>query len=106
VTYPPNYPPSSYPPPGQPHYGGGEHPQATTILVLGILGLVVCSPLGIAAWVMGKKALDEATAMGASNTSTIKAGYICGIVASCLLILGVVIAVIAFTVALASAPSY
>ena len=88
MTYPPNYPPGP-----QPHYGG-EHPQATTILVLGILSLVLCSPLGIAAWVMGRKALAEATAMGASNTSTIKAGYICGIIASCLLIFGVVVAVI------------
>jgi hypothetical protein len=94
VTYPPNYPPN-YPPPGQPNYGGGDHPQGTTILVLGILGLVVCSPLGIAAWVMGKKALAEATAMGASNASTIKVGYILGIIATCLMILGVVIAIIA-----------
>jgi hypothetical protein len=101
VTYPPNYPPN-YPPPGQPNYGGGDHPQGTTILVLGILGLVVCSPLGIAAWVMGKKALAEATAMGASNASTIKVGYILGIIATCLMILYLVIGVFVFIGAAAS----
>jgi hypothetical protein len=104
VTYPPNYPPN-YPPPGQPNYGG-DHPQGTTILVLGILSLVVCSPLGIAAWVMGKKALAEATAMGASNASTIKVGYILGIIATCLMILGVVIAIVAIIGAAATASSY
>jgi hypothetical protein len=103
VTYPPNYPP----PPGQPNYGA-DHPQGTTILVLGILSLVVCSPLGIAAWVMGKKALAEATAMGASNASTIKVGYILGIIATCLMILGVVIAVVVIigTAAASSAAGY
>ena len=105
MTYPPNYPPN-YPPPGQPNYGG-DHPQGTTILVLGILGLVVCSPLGIAAWVMGKKALAEATAMGASNASTIKVGYILGIIATCLMILGLVILVVVMISAAAtSAGSY
>jgi hypothetical protein len=104
VTYPPNYPP----PPGQPNYGG-DHPQGTTILVLGILSLVVCSPLGIAAWVMGKKALAEATAMGASNASTIKVGYILGIIATCLMIVGavaLVIAIIAGVAAGAGAAGY
>lgn len=88
MTYPPNYPP------GPPAHGG-EHPQGTTILVLGILSLVLCAPLGIAAWIMGKKAIAEATAMGASNTSLIKAGYVCGIIASCLLLVGVVFAAFA-----------
>lgn len=93
MTYPPNYPPAY----------GHEHPQGTTILVLGILSLVLCAPLGIAAWVMGKRALAEATAMGATNTSTIKAGYVCGIVGTCLLLFGLVIGVLAFVVAFLSA---
>jgi len=98
VTYPPQY--SS----GPPNYGG-DHPQGTTILVLGILGLVLCAPLGIAAWVMGSRALPQARAMGASNTSTIKAGYICGIIATCLLVVGVVVAVIAIIAAVAATPA-
>jgi uncharacterized membrane protein YjgN (DUF898 family) len=100
VTYPP---PPPYPP-GPPNYGGGEHPQGTTILVLGILSLVLCSPLGIAAWVMGRRALAEAAAMGASNTSTIKAGYICGIIGSCLMILSVVFVVIVIIATVVAAP--
>lgn len=66
------------------------------------------APLGIAAWVMGRRALAEATAMGATNAPMIKAGYICGIVATCLLIVGVVIAafVIIGTVVAATAASY
>jgi hypothetical protein len=86
VTYPPQYPPAY----------GHEHPQGTTILVLGILSLVLCAPLGIAAWVMGKRALAEATAMGATNTSTIKAGYVCGIIGTCLMLLGLAIGVLVF----------
>jgi hypothetical protein len=89
VTYPPYQPPPY----------GHEHPQGTTILVLGILSLVLCAPLGIAAWVMGKRALAEATAMGATNASTIKAGYICGIVGTCLMLLGLVFGVLVFAVA-------
>ena len=44
--------------------GGGttQHPQGTTILVLGILSLVVCGILGPFAWSMGNKALREINA--------------------------------------------
>jgi hypothetical protein len=89
VTYPP-YPPPAY---------GHEHPQATTILVLGILSLVLCAPLGIAAWVMGKRALAEAAAMGATNTATIKAGYICGIIGTSLMLLGLAFVIFVFIAA-------
>ena len=45
---------------GQPGYGQQvDHPQGTTILVLGILGLVSCQILGVVAWVMGNNALRE-----------------------------------------------
>ena len=39
-----------------------EQSQATTILILGILSIVCCGLLGIAAWIMGNnelKAIDE-----------------------------------------------
>lgn len=92
---PPNYGTPPPPPGGQPYGGapgqGGDHPQGTTILVLGILSLVCCAPLGIAAWIMGKKALDESKVQHYSNEGVIKAGYICGIIAVCLMILGIVI---------------
>lgn len=96
------------PPPGgygapQPAYGGApmEHPQGTTILILGILGLVCCGPLGIAAWVMGNKALQEIDSSGQTytNRGTINAGRICGIIATILMVIGIVAYIILFAVA-------
>jgi len=92
---PPGWQPSA-PPPGY-GYGGypptQEHPQGTTVLVLGILGLVVCQILGPFAWSMGNKALKEIDASGVvySNRGSIQAGRICGIVASVLLVVTLVV---------------
>ncbi len=66
--------------------------RANTILILGILSLIVCAPLGIFAWIMGNadlKAMEGGTMdpAGRSNTS---AGRICGIIGTVLLIIGVV----------------
>jgi hypothetical protein len=87
----------SQPPPpgyGAPVYGPPppSHPQATTILVLGILSLVLCGILGIPAWVMGNRALREIDASGGAigGRSQVQAGRVCGIVATVFLILGVV----------------
>lgn len=93
------------PTPGTPPpygYGGyaqpPDHPQGTTILVLGILSLVFCQILGPFAWSMGSKALKEIDASGVpcGNRGSVQAGRICGIVASVLLILSLlaVVAVI------------
>ena len=74
---------------GQPAYGVvQDHPQATLILVLGIIGLVTCQILGPFAWVMGNRALAEIDASNGAigGRSTVNAGRICGIVASILLI--------------------
>jgi len=56
--------------------------RGTLILVLGILGLVICMPCGIAAWVMGN---SDLAAMGRgemdrSGEGTTKAGKICGMI--------------------------
>ncbi|NLV56830.1 MAG: DUF4190 domain-containing protein [Acidimicrobiales bacterium] len=89
----------AYPPPGYggyPQQGYGpvqqEHPQGTTILVLGILSLVVCGLLGPFAWVMGNKAKAEVDARPGlySNAGNITAGRICGMVATIILILVIV----------------
>ena len=63
--------------------------RATLILVLGILGLVICGPLGIAAWIMGNGDLKEmdAGAMDPGGRSTTNAGRICGMIATILMIL-------------------
>jgi hypothetical protein len=64
--------------------GGGavDHPKGVTILVLGILSVVCCSPLGIAALVMGNTALREIDAQPGrySNRQLVQIGRILGIV--------------------------
>jgi len=72
--------------------------RGTLILVLGILGLVVCGPLGIAAWIMGNGDLKEmdAGAMDPSGRGNTNAGRICGIIATILLVIGVVAAILLF----------
>lgn len=64
---------------GPPQY---EHPQGTTILILGILGIVLCQLCAPFAWVMGNRVLAEIDANPTlySNRSLVVAGRICGIV--------------------------
>lgn len=90
MSYPPQQPPYGYPAYGA--YGPPpDHPQATTILILGILGLVFCQILGPVAWVMGKRALNEIDASGGAlgGRSNVMVGYVCGIISSVLIILGI-----------------
>jgi ABC-type Fe3+ transport system permease subunit len=75
-----------------------EQSQATTILILGIIGLVCCGPLGIAAWIMGNREL-EAIDEGRRNPeqrSTANAGRIIGIIATILWALGLLVALLSF----------
>ena len=96
---------------GQPAYGYGQrlvdHPQGTTILVLGILSLVLCSFLGPFAWVMGNRVVREIDAsrgmMG--GRSSANAGRICGIIATVLLGLGLLALVLFFVFAIAAGTS-
>ena len=70
--------------------------RGTLILVLGILGLVVCGPLGIVAWIMGSGDLKEIDAgtMDPSGCGTTQAGKICGMIATILMIIGVIAGVL------------
>lgn len=90
-----NQPPGSYGPPqgpyggGYPPYGYGpprppDHPEAITVLVLGILSLVVCPIIGPFAWSKGNKAREEIEASGRTigGHGVVQAGRICGIVAT------------------------
>jgi hypothetical protein len=66
--------------------------RGTLILVLGILGLVVCGPLAIVAWVMGSgdlKQIDAGT-MDPAGRGTTQAGKICGIIGTILLIISII----------------
>jgi hypothetical protein len=57
-------------------------------LVLGILSLVVCAPLGSIAWYLANRAIEEmdrAPAIVWTNRGIINAGRVCGIVSSAFL---------------------
>ena len=79
----------------QPHKG-------TMILVFGILGLLVCFPFGIVAWVMGNtdlKAMDAGT-MDPEGRGLTQAGKILGIIGTLLATLGFIIGFFMFALAL------
>lgn len=89
-----------------------EHPQATTILILGVLGLGglwLTSPI---AWYMGTKALAEIDAAPErySKREFVNIGRILGMAGTILLIVGLVVTAVyllfVFTVLGASAASY
>lgn len=77
-----------------------EPHRGTTVLVLGILGLVVCQVCGIIAWVMANKDLPkmEAGTMDPEGIGQTKAGKICGIISVILLALIIVFYVIFFVI--------
>ena len=82
-----------------------EDSQATTILVLGILGVVFCQVLGPFAWVMGNKELAgiDAGRRAPENRGTAQAGRILGIISTVLLILGIGFLVILGFIAIVAA---
>lgn len=67
-----------------------EASQATTILVLGIIGIVLCQLLGPVAWIMGNNELQaiDAGRRAPENRGTANAGRILGIISTVLLALG------------------
>lgn len=70
-----------------------EASQATTVLVLGILSLVICQVLGPFAWVMGNRELEaiDGGRRPPENRGTANAGRILGIVSTALLAIGIII---------------
>jgi hypothetical protein len=69
---------------------------ATTILVLGILGLLVCFPLGPVAWLKGHSYRRQCRELGVEPEGKAVAGWICGIIGSVLLIIGLVVPLVFF----------
>lgn len=104
MTYP------MLPPPGYPVVRP-DHPRATTSMVLGILGLVICSICAPFAWSIGGKAVKEIDASGGGaygGRSQAQAGYVMGIIGSVLLgltVVGVVLWLIAVIIGVASSAS-
>ena len=90
MTQPPQFPSESgaYP----------ESSQATTALVLGILGVVVCGILAPIAWSMGTKELEaiDSGRRPPQNRGTANAGRILGIIGTVLLAIGIIFIVLAF----------
>ncbi|GAB3741928.1 DUF4190 domain-containing protein [Microlunatus parietis] len=96
--YPPHQP--SYPQQPYPYgYPLPEHPQGTTILVLGIVGFFVF-PCGIVAWYLGHKAMREIQAGGVryGNESNVNIGKILGMVTTILGMVGVAVVIAYFIV--------
>jgi hypothetical protein len=83
--------------------------RGTLILVFGILGLVgVCAPLGIVAWILGSGDLKQmdAGAMDPSGRSLTNAGRICGIIATVLLALGILVCILLLALGLLGAVAH
>jgi hypothetical protein len=93
MSQPPQFPSNSgaYP----------EASQATTVLILGIIGLILCQLLGPVAWVMGNNELQaiDAGRRPPENRSNANAGRILGIIATVLLGLGIVFLILVLGVA-------
>ena len=101
---PPQYQgPWQYPQgPYSPYGGAHEHPQGTTVLVLGIISLAgsllcgICLFLGPVAWIMGNSAIAEIdrNPMAYSNRGAVQGGRVCGIIATVLLAVGLLLILI------------
>ena len=70
-----------------------EPHRATTVLVLGILGLVCCGVCGIIAWIFGNEDIRKMNngQMDMSGYDTTRIGRLLGIIATVLWIVGVAI---------------
>ncbi|HEY7823613.1 MAG TPA: DUF4190 domain-containing protein [Acidimicrobiia bacterium] len=87
-------------PPQFPQESGAypETSQATTILVLGIIGIILCQVLGPIAWVMGNNELAaiDAGRRAPENRGTANAGRILGIIGTVLLTLSILAVIFLF----------
>jgi len=75
-----------------------EASQASTALVLSIIGLICCQVLGIVAWVMANNELEgiKAGRRNPANEGTASAARVIGIVCTVLLGIGILVAILAF----------
>jgi divalent metal cation (Fe/Co/Zn/Cd) transporter len=96
----------SYGPPNpgyqQPYQPRPQAEGATTALVLGLLGLLLCQILSPFAWMQGNKALQRIAESngGLEGEGMAKAGQILGIIGTILLGLGILAALIAIVVSI------
>jgi uncharacterized membrane protein YjgN (DUF898 family) len=92
---PPGYGPSGY---GAYRPLPPSHPQATTVLVLGILGFVLCGLIGPFAWGMGNNVVRQIDAAGGQwgGRTEANVGRVLGIVATALLIVSIFFLIVVF----------
>lgn len=81
-----------------------EPHRGTLVLIFGILGLVVCLPFGIAAWIMGNGDLKKMAAgqMDPEGEGLTKAGKICGMISVILYILAIGVFVLMMVLGIAA----
>lgn len=67
--------------------------RATLVLILGIVGLLCCMPVGIVAWVLGHQDLKDMDAgvMDPAGRGTTQAGKILGMISVILFVLGAIV---------------
>lgn len=72
-----------------------EPSQATTALVFGILGLVLCGVLAPFAWVMGNRELAgiDSGLRDPANRGTAKASQVLGIIGTIFLVIGIIVGI-------------
>ncbi len=99
------------PPPGAPMGapgGYGPPPQtlqkATWAMIVGIVSILCCGPAGIAAIIMGSQAKKEIAASGGAlaGQGQAQAGFVLGIIALILTVLGVLFYVVLFSMSVGS----
>lgn len=73
---------------------------AITVLVLGIISLVCCAPLGIAAWILGATELSDIKKGKApkAGEGIAKAGMIIGIIITVLMVFATILGMIVWIV--------
>ena len=83
-----------------------EASQASTALVLGIVGLVCCQILGIVAWIMANNELEaiKEGRRNPQNEGTATAARIIGIIATVLLGLGIIALIVGIIAGVALIP--
>jgi hypothetical protein len=79
--------------------------RGTLILVLGILSLIICQPVGIAAWIMGNADLKQIAAgtMDPEGKSLTQIGQILGIIAVIILVIGIVLGILGLALGIGAA---
>ncbi|MFC5727544.1 MULTISPECIES: hypothetical protein [Nocardioides] len=66
-----------------------DHPQAATVLVLGVLGMALCQVVAPFAWFIGSRVRREIAESGGrlGGQQMVTIGWVLGILGSCILIL-------------------